>query len=235
MRLILFGPPAVGKGTQAGFIAQRYGIRQISTGDMLRAAIVKGLPLGLQAKKYMDSGGLVPDEVIIGVVKERIEQPDCEGGFLLDGFPRTIPQVEAMAKVGIDIDVVAELWLDEIDLVKRTSGRRVHLSSGRIYNVIFNPPKIAGKDDITGEDLVQRVDDQPETARKRLEVYRLHAAALTEHYLDWAASTDPRAPKYVRISSAGPIEEVRDRLFSVLGPARPQRRVQPAGVELSRR
>ncbi len=219
MRLILFGPPAVGKGTQAGFITQRYGIPQISTGDMLRAAIGKGLPLGLQAKKYMDSGGLVPDEVIIGLVKGRIEQPNCESGFLLDGFPRTIPQAEAVAKAGIDIDVVVELWLDETELVKRTSGRRVHVPSGRTYNVIFNPPKIAGKDDISGEDLVQRADDQPETARKRLEVYQLHAAALTEYYLDWAASTDPRAPKYVRISGAGPIQEVRDRLFDVLGPA----------------
>ncbi len=228
MRLILFGPPAVGKGTQAGFITQRYGIPQISTGDMLRAAIDKGLPLGLQAKKYMDSGGLVPDEVIIGLVKARVEQPDCEGGFLLDGFPRTIPQALAMEKAGIDVDVVVELWLDESELVKRTSGRRVHLSSGRTYNVIFNPPKTAGKDDITGEDLVQRVDDQPETARKRLEVYRLHASALTEHYLDWAASADPRAPKYVRIAGAGPIQEVRDRLFDVLGPARPQRQAQSA-------
>ena len=213
-----------------GFIAQRYGIPQISTGDMLRAAISKGLPLGLQARTFMDSGGLVPDEVIIGLVKERIVQRDCGGGFLLDGFPRTLPQVEAMAKAEIDIDVVIELWIDETELVKRTNGRRVHLSSGRVYNVIFNPPIIAGKDDITGEDLVQRADDQPETARKRLGVYQLHAAALTEHYLGWAASADPRAPKYVQISGAGPIEQVRDRLFGVLGPARPQRESQPAGA-----
>lgn len=224
MRLILFGPPAVGKGTQASFLTQRYDIPQISTGDMLRAALSEGLALGLQAKAYMDSGRLVPDDVIIGLVKNRVRQGDCAGGFLLDGFPRTIAQVKAMATAGIEIDVVIELWIDPSELLKRTSGRRVHPPSGRTYHVMFNPPKVAGKDDVTGEDLVQRADDQDDTARKRLGVYYEHAGAITEHYLDWSASGDPRAPKYVRIDGSGSIREVGDRLFDVLDPKVPQPR-----------
>jgi len=221
MRLILFGPPAVGKGTQAGFLTQRYDIPQISTGDMLRTALSNGLPLGLEAKKYMDSGGLVPDDVIIDLVKNRIGQKDCAGGFLLDGFPRTIAQVEAMASAGIAVDAVVELWLDHNELLKRTSGRRVHLPSGRTYHVMFNPPKVTGKDDVTGEDLVQRADDRDDTARKRVEVYFLHAKALAEHYLNWSASGDPHAPKYIRVAGAGSIQDVRDRLFDVLDPIIP--------------
>jgi adenylate kinase len=224
MRLILFGPPAVGKGTQAGFLTRRYDIPQISTGDMLRSALSNGLPLGLEAKKYMDSGGLVPDDVIIGLVKDRIGQKDCAGGFLLDGFPRTIAQAEAMATAGIAVDAVVELWLDPDELLKRTSGRRVHLPSGRTYHVMFNPPKVPGKDDVTGEDLVQRADDQDDTARKRVVIYELNAKALAERYLNLSASGDPRAPRYIRVAGAGPIQDVRDRLFDALDKiATPQR------------
>lgn len=233
MRLILFGPPAVGKGTQASFLTQRYDIPQISTGDMLRTAVSKGLPLGLQAKKHMDSGGLVPDDVIIGLVGNRIEQRDCAGGFLLDGFPRTIAQVEAMASAGIDIDAIVELWLDQDELMRRTAGRRVHLPSGRTYHAIFNPPKVADKDDVTGEDLAQRADDRNDTARKRMEVYNLHAKAMTEHYITWSASGDPRAPKYVKIAGAGPILEVRARLFDALDPMVPSRR-RTVGIQSPR-
>jgi adenylate kinase len=216
MRLILLGPPGVGKGTQAGFIVNRYGIPQISTGDMLRAAVNQGNALGLQAKSQMDRGGLVPDDIIIDLVRERIRQPDCGAGFQLDGFPRTIPQAEAMAAAGISVDFVVEFWLDDAELLKRSSGRLVHQSSGRTYHVLFNPPRVAGKDDVTGEDLTQRIDDRADTAKKRLDVYKLHAGALVDYYSQRAASGKPGAPRYLRISAAGPLQEVREQLFTVL-------------------
>jgi adenylate kinase len=216
MRLILLGPPGVGKGTQAGFIVKRYGIPQISTGDMLRAAVNQGNALGLQAKSQMDRGGLVPDDIIIDLVRERIRQPDCGAGFQLDGFPRTIPQAEAMTAAGISVDFVVEFWLDDAELLKRSSGRLVHQSSGRTYHVLFNPPQVAGKDDVTGEDLTQRIDDRADTAKKRLDVYKLHAGALVDYYSRRAASGEPGAPRYLRISAAGPLQEVREQLFRVL-------------------
>ncbi len=216
MRLILLGPPGVGKGTQAGFIVKRYGIPQISTGDMLRAAVSQGNALGQAAKCYMDRGGLVPDGIIIDLVKDRIRQPDCGAGFQLDGFPRTIPQAEAMTAAGIDVDFVVEFWLDDEELLKRSSGRLVHPPSGRTYHVLFNPPRVAGKDDVTGEDLVQRVDDRVDTAKKRLDVYKLHAGALVDYYSQRAASGEPRAPKYLRISAADPLQQVREQLFAAI-------------------
>ena len=216
MRLILLGPPGVGKGTQAGFIVKRYGIPQISTGDMLRAAVSQGNALGQAAKCHMDRGGLVPDGIIIDLVKDRIRQPDCGAGFQLDGFPRTIPQAEAMTAAGIDVDFVVEFWLDDEELLKRSSGRLVHPPSGRTYHVLFNPPRVAGKDDVTGEDLVQRVDDRVDTAKKRLDVYNLHAGALVDYYFRRAASGEPRAPKYLRISAADALQEVREQLFAAL-------------------
>lgn len=216
MKLILLGPPGVGKGTQAGFIVERYGIPQISTGDMLRAAVSRGSPLGREAKRYMDAGGLVPDDVIIGLVKDRIKQPDCSAGFLLDGFPRTIPQATAMTTEVIDIDIVVEFWLDNDELLKRSCGRLVHPPSGRTYHLSFNPPQVAGKDDVTGEDLVQRADDREDTALKRLEVHQLHAGALTDYYFSRAAGGGPHALKYVKISAAGSLREVRDKLFTAL-------------------
>jgi len=216
MRLILLGPPGVGKGTQARFIRERYGIPQISTGDMLRAAVREGSPLGQAAKYHMDRGELVPDSIIVDLVKDRVRQADCSAGFQLDGFPRTIPQAEAMIAAEIDVDFIVEFWLDEAELLKRSSGRLVHPPSGRTYHVLFNPPRIAGKDDVTGDDLVQRTDDRMETARARLDVYRLHAGALSDFYRSRADSGQPHAPRYVRISAAGRLNEIRDALFAVL-------------------
>ncbi len=185
MRVILLGAPGAGKGTQATFIKEQFNIPQISTGDMLRAAVKAGTQLGLEAKRFMDSGGLVPDEVIIGLVKERIKDADCQQGFLFDGFPRTIPQAEAMKQAGVDIDYVVEIDVPDEEIIKRMSGRRTHLSSGRTYHVVFNPPKVAGKDDVTGEDLVQREDDKEETVAKRLEVYHSQTKPLVEYYSNW--------------------------------------------------
>jgi adenylate kinase len=216
MRLILLGGPGAGKGTQAGFITERFGIPQISTGDMLRAAVKAGTPLGQAAKKVMDAGELVSDEIIIGLVKERIQQPDCEKGFLFDGFPRTIPQAEAMKEHGIQIDYVVEVVVDDQEIVKRMSGRRVHLASGRTYHVVFNPPKVEGKDDVTGEDLIQRDDDQEETVRKRLAVYHEQTEPLVRYYSNWAKRGEPEAPKYVRVDGIGSVEEIRDRIFEAL-------------------
>ncbi|MBI4204312.1 MAG: adenylate kinase [Betaproteobacteria bacterium] len=216
MRLILLGPPGVGKGTQAGFITRHYGIPQISTGDMLRVAVSHGTPLGREAKRYMDSGGLVPDDIIIELVKNRIREPDCGAGFLLDGFPRTVPQAEALAAARIEVDFIVEFRLDEDELLARSEGRLVHLPSGRTYHVLFNPPRVPGKDDVTGEDLVQRADDRMETARKRLEVYRLHAGALIGYYLARAGSGEPAAPRYVRIAAAGSPAEIREQVFAAL-------------------
>jgi adenylate kinase len=215
MRLILLGGPGAGKGTQAGFVKERYSIPQISTGDMLRAAVKAGTPLGLSAKKFMDSGGLVPDDVIIGLVRERIVAPDCAKGFLFDGFPRTIPQAMAMRTAGVAIDAVVEIDVPDAEIIRRMSGRRVHLQSGRTYHVAFNPPKREGLDDVTGEPLVQREDDREETVRKRLEVYHSQTEPLVAFYRDWAAK-DPLAPAHIRIEGLGKVDEIRDRIIAAL-------------------
>ena len=217
MRLILLGGPGAGKGTQAGYITQRYGIPQISTGDMLRAAVKAGTPLGLAAKQVMDRGDLVSDDIIIALVKERIAAPDCGRGFLFDGFPRTIPQAEAMKAAGVPIEHVVEVSVPDSTIIERMSGRRVHVASGRTYHLKYNPPKVAGKDDATGEDLVQRKDDEEATVRNRLGVYHAQTEPLVGYYKQWAATGDRRAPQYHRIDGIGSVDEVRDRVFSALG------------------
>jgi adenylate kinase len=216
MRLILLGPPGAGKGTQAAFIKERFGIPQISTGDMLRAAVKAGTPLGIAAKKVMDGGGLVSDDIIIGLVKDRLKQPDTANGYLFDGFPRTIPQADAMKAAGVAIDYVLEIDVPDSDIIDRMSGRRVHVASGRTYHVRFNPPKVEGCDDVTGEPLIQRDDDREDTVRKRLEVYHAQTRALVEYYSKLAAAGQPGAPKYRRISGVGPVEEIRSRAFDAL-------------------
>ena len=216
MRLILLGGPGAGKGTQANYIKENYQIPQISTGDMLRAAVKAGTELGLKAKEYMDAGGLVPDDVIIGLVKERIKEPDCEKGFLFDGFPRTIPQADAMKEAGVGIDAVVDINVPDEEIIKRMSGRRAHLASGRTYHIIYNPPKEEGLDDVTGEPLVQRDDDKEETVRKRLEVYHEQTEPLIDYYKNWESSGESGAPKYVRIEGVGKVEEIRDQVFSAL-------------------
>ncbi|MBS0598030.1 MAG: adenylate kinase [Proteobacteria bacterium] len=216
MRLILLGPPGAGKGTQATFIKEKFGIPQISTGDMLRAAVKAGTPLGLAAKKVMDSGALVSDDIIIGLVKERLKAPDCANGYLFDGFPRTLPQADAMKAAGVALDYVLEIDVPDDDIVARMSGRRVHLASGRTYHVRFNPPKAEGKDDVTGEPLIQREDDKEATVKKRLEVYHSQTKALVEYYTAWAKSGDPRAPKYRMISGVGAVDEIKTRAFTAL-------------------
>ena len=217
MKLILLGGPGAGKGTQANYIKEKYGIPQISTGDMLRAAVKEGTPLGLEAKKIMDSGGLVSDDIILGLVKERIQQADCANGFLFDGFPRTLPQAEALKTEGVAIDSVVEIDVDDEEIIKRMSGRRVHPASGRTYHVIFNPPKEEGKDDETGEPLVQRDDDQEDTVRQRLKVYLDQTEPLIGYYTTWADSGDSAAPKYIKIAGIGKVEEIRDSIFAALG------------------
>ncbi len=216
MRLILLGPPGAGKGTQAGFIRERFRIPQISTGDMLRAAVKAGTPLGVTAKKVMDAGQLVSDDIIIGLVGERLKDHDCGNGCLFDGFPRTVPQAEAMRHSGVDLDFVLEIDVDEDEIIQRMSGRRVHPGSGRVYHVKFNPPKVPGKDDVTGEPLIQRDDDKEETVRRRLQVYRQQTRPLVDYYAKWAAQGDARAPKYRKISGMGPVAEIRDRVFAAL-------------------
>ena len=216
MRLILLGAPGAGKGTQAAFLCRQYGIPQISTGDMLRAAVKAGTPLGLAAKQVMDAGGLVSDDIIIGLVKERLAEPDCAGGFLFDGFPRTIPQAEAMKAAGVKLDIVLEIDVPDAAIIERMSGRRVHAASGRTYHVRFNPPKSEGKDDLTGEDLIQRADDHEDTVRKRLEVYHSQTRPLVDYYSQWAASGDAQAPKYRRISGMGSVEEITSRALQAL-------------------
>ena len=216
MRLILLGGPGAGKGTQANYIKDKYQIPQISTGDMLRAAIKDGTELGKKAKGYMDSGGLVPDEVIIGLVKERIEKADCQKGFLFDGFPRTIPQADAMKDAGVAIDAVVDINVPDAEIIKRMSGRRVHLASGRTYHITFNPPKEKGKDDVTGEALIQRDDDQEETVRNRLDVYHAQTEPLIDYYKNWESSGESAAPKYIRIEGVGKVEEIRDQIYSAL-------------------
>ena len=216
MRLILLGPPGAGKGTQATFIKERYGIPQISTGDMLRAAVKAGTPVGMAAKKVMDAGALVSDDIIIGLVKDRLARPDCAKGYLFDGFPRTIPQADAMEAADVGLDYVLEIDVPDAEIIDRMSGRRVHAASGRTYHVRFNPPKVAGKDDETGEDLIQRDDDREEVVRNRLAVYQSQTRPLVDYYTQWAASGEPRAPKYRRISGLGSVEEIRDRAFAAL-------------------
>lgn len=216
MRLILLGAPGAGKGTQAAFICQKYGIPQISTGDMLRAAVKAGTPLGLAAKKVMDSGALVGDDIIIGLVRERIAQPDCANGFLFDGFPRTIPQADAMKDAGVKLDYVLEIDVPFDAIVERMSGRRSHPASGRTYHVKFNPPKVADKDDVTGEPLIHRDDDKEETVKKRLEVYATQTRPLVEYYANWAKADPVNAPKYRAISGMGTVDEITARALAAL-------------------
>jgi len=216
MRLILLGAPGAGKGTQATFICQKYGIPQISTGDMLRAAVKAGTPLGIEAKKVMDSGALVSDDLIINLVKERIAQPDCVEGFLFDGFPRTIPQADAMKAAGVKIDYVLEIDVPFEAIIERMSGRRSHTASGRTYHVKYNPPKVEGQDDLTGEPLIQREDDKEETVRKRLEVYSAQTRPLVDYYSNWAKTAADAAPKYRAISGMGGVDEITERAFKAL-------------------
>lgn len=216
MRLILLGAPGAGKGTQATFIKEKFNIPQISTGDMLRAAVKAGTPLGLAAKKLMDAGALVSDDVIIGLVSERIKEADCANGFLFDGFPRTIPQADAMKEAGVGIDYVVEIDVPDEAIVERMSGRRSHPASGRTYHVKFNPPKVAGKDDVTGEDLVQRDDDKEETVKKRLEVYHSQTKPLVKYYVDWANSGKTGAPKHVFVNGLGDMNVIKETIFSAL-------------------
>ncbi|MDP5008406.1 MAG: adenylate kinase [Glaciimonas sp.] len=216
MRLILLGAPGAGKGTQATFIKEKFNIPQISTGDMLRAAIKAGTPMGLAAKKVMDTGALVSDDIIIGLVKDRLKEADCKNGYLFDGFPRTTPQADAMKEAGVKIDYVLEIDVPDEAIVERMSGRRVHLSSGRTYHVKFNPPKVEGKDDVTGEELVLRDDDKAETVKNRLHVYHEQTEVLVKYYGDWAASGKAGAPQYRKIAGVGPVEQIRDSAFKAL-------------------
>lgn len=216
MRLILLGAPGAGKGTQAAFICQKFGIPQISTGDMLRAAVKAGTPLGVAAKKVMDAGGLVSDDIIIGLVKERIAQPDCAKGFLFDGFPRTLPQADAMKAAGVKLDFVLEIDVPDAAIIERISGRRVHPASGRSYHLKFNPPKAAGRDDVTGDELILRDDDREETVKKRLDVYQKQTRPLVDYYSGWAATGDASAPKYRKISGTGTVDEITGRALDAL-------------------
>ena len=217
MRLILLGPPGAGKGTQAKFICEKYGIPQISTGDMLRAAIKAGSPLGLEAKQVIDQGGLVSDDTIINLVKERLKQDDCQAGYLFDGFPRTIPQAEAIRAANVALDAVLQIDVADAEIVERMSGRRVHLASGRTYHIKFNPPKVEGRDDLTGEPLVQRDDDSRETVLKRLEVYHAQTQPLVDYYTRWAASGDAAAPRVCKIPGVGSVEAITQAAFAALG------------------
>ena len=216
MRLILLGPPGAGKGTQAAYITEAYKIPQISTGDMLRAAVKAGTKLGLEAKKVMDSGALVSDEIIIGLVQERLREPDCRNGYLFDGFPRTIPQADAMKQADVAIDYVLEIDVPDSAIVERMSGRRVHVASGRTYHVKYNPPKVAGKDDVTGEDLIQRDDDREETVKKRLAVYHAQTEPLVAYYQRWAATGDAKAPRYRKVDGMGSVESTRESALAAL-------------------
>ncbi|MFT0849989.1 adenylate kinase [Achromobacter sp. F4_2707] len=216
MRLILLGPPGAGKGTQATYITEKFGIPQISTGDMLRAAVKAQTPLGIEAKKIMDAGGLVSDDIIIGLVQDRLKEADCQNGYLFDGFPRTIPQADALKSAGVKLDYVVELVVPEENIIERISGRRTHPASGRSYHVKFNPPKVADIDDVSGEPLVQRDDDKEETVKNRLSVYREQTRPLVDYYESWAESGDPAAPAYRRISGLGSVEDIRDDIFKAL-------------------
>ena len=216
MRLILLGPPGAGKGTQAAFIRGHFRIPQVSTGEMLRAAVKAGTPLGIAAKKVMDAGQLVSDDIIIGLVKERLKHVDCKDGYLFDGFPRTIPQAEAIRVSGVDLDFVLEIDVEREEIIRRLSGRRVHPASGRNYHLIYNPPKVSGRDDLTGEPLVQRDDDKEETVRRRLDVYGSQTRPLVDYYSKWAAQGDPRAPRYRKISGKGSVEDIGARVLAAL-------------------
>jgi adenylate kinase len=216
MRLILLGGPGAGKGTQANYIKEHCRIPQISTGDMLRAAVKADTDLGRKAKQIMDSGQLVPDDLIIGLVTERIKEPDCRNGFLFDGFPRTIPQADAMKEAGVPIDAVVEIDVPDEEIVRRMSGRWVHVASGRTYHVVFNPPKVSGKDDVTGDPLIQRADDREETVRKRLDVYHAQTEPLVVYYRTWSQTGAAGAPRYIRVEGIGKVEEIRDRIFKNL-------------------
>ena len=216
MRLILLGPPGAGKGTQAAFIKERFGIPQISTGDMLRAAVKAGTPLGVTAKKVMDAGGLVSDEIIIGLVQDRLREPDTVNGYLFDGFPRTIPQADALKQAGVSIDYVLEIDVPDADIIDRMSGRRVHAASGRTYHVRFNPPRTEGRDDVTGEALIQRDDDKEATVRKRLDIYHAQTRALVDYYSRGAVAGEPGAPKYRKISGVGSVDDIRKRALTAL-------------------
>jgi len=216
MRILLLGMPGAGKGTQAQFLIDKFNIPQISTGDMLRSAIKAGTPLGTEARKFMDRGELVPDHVVIELVNQRVKNPDCANGFIIDGFPRTIPQAEALREAGIDIDFVIEIEVGDQEILRRMSGRRVHLPSGRSYHIEFNPPKVPGKDDVTGDDLVQRADDQEATVWKRIATYHSQTKPLIEYYMKWAASGDRHAPLYVNIYGRGSVQHIRDKMFAAL-------------------
>jgi len=216
MRMILLGPPGAGKGTQATYLTKHFGIPQISTGDMLRAAIKAGSELGIKAKKLMNAGQLVSDDVILDLVKNRIDEPDCAGGFLFDGFPRTLAQAESMKQAGLHIDYVVELAVPDEEIIQRMGGRRVHPASGRTYHVKFNPPKVADLDDLTGDPLILRQDDQPETVKERLHVYHAQTQPLIEYYSKWQATGDSKAPRYCRVSGTGTVEQIRDRVLSAL-------------------
>ncbi len=216
MRLILLGAPGAGKGTQATFICKKFGIPQISTGDMLRAAVKAGSEMGIAAKKVMDAGALVGDEIIIGLVKERIAQSDCANGFLFDGFPRTIVQADAMKAAQVKLDLVLEIDVPDDAIIERMSGRRVHLPSGRSYHLTFNPPRVSGKDDVTGEELIQRADDEEATVRNRLTVYQKQTRPLVDYYAGWAASGDANAPRYRKISGTGTVDEITSRALAAL-------------------
>ncbi len=216
MRLILLGPPGAGKGTQAGFIRDAYRIPQISTGDMLRTAVKAGTPLGLAAKKVMDAGILVSDEIIIGLVNDRLREPDCANGYLFDGFPRTIPQADALKAAGVALDYVLEIDVPDAAIVERMSGRRVHVASGRTYHVKYNPPKVADRDDVTGEPLIQREDDREDTVKKRLAVYHAQTEPLIAYYAQWAATGDARAPRFRRVDGLGSVEAIRDTVLAAL-------------------
>ena len=217
MRVILLGGPGAGKGTQANYMKEKYGIPQISTGDMLRAAVKAGTPMGVEAKKVMDAGGLVSDEIILGLIDERLKQDDCKNGYLFDGFPRTLAQADALKDKGVIVDAVVEIDVDDGEIIKRMSGRRVHMDSGRTYHVVFNPPKEEGKDDETGEPLIQRDDDQEETVRARLGVYHDQTEPLINYYSTWSASGEAGAPGYVKINGIGKVDEIRDAIFAGLG------------------
>jgi len=216
MRIILLGMPGAGKGTQARFLIEKFRIPQISTGDMLRAAIKSGNALGMQAKQYMDRGELVPDGIVIELVKQRVKGPDCANGFIIDGFPRTIPQAEALRNAGIDINYVLHIKVSDEEILRRMSGRRVHPASGRSYHVVFNPPRTPGKDDVTGETLVQRQDDQEETVRRRIATYHAQTKPLIDYYAKWDASGDPHAPRYTEVEGTGTVDVCRERLFAAL-------------------
>ncbi len=216
MRILLLGLPGAGKGTQAQFLMAQYGIPQISTGDMLRSAIRAGSALGVEAKGYMDKGALVPDQLVTALVKERIKVADCTNGFIMDGFPRTLPQADALRNAGVDIDFVIDIDVADAEILRRMSGRRVHLASGRSYHIEFNPPKVAGQDDLTGEPLVQRADDNEATVKARLDVYHAQTKPLVQYYIDWGKRGDTRAPRYVHIQGKGEVEAIRDQVFAAL-------------------